>query len=160
MTRRMMRILAFQALFAWEAGRGGTSGGLSGNSRDVGLLAEFSWRSAKKEKPSTVRFDDDAGREDDLTFPRLLFFGAIEHIDEIDDIIRNHLVGWEFARVSKVDLAILRLGVYTLLFQRDIPFSIAINEAVDIAKEFSGDESYKFVNAVLDAVRKENDLPS
>jgi N utilization substance protein B len=150
-----MRILAFQALFAWEAGG---RGGRSGSRCDTGLLAEFSWRSSKKEKPATIKFEDDVQVEDDLTFPRLLFFGTIEHIDEIDGVIRNHLVGWEFERVNKVDLAILRLGIYTLLFQRDMPSSIAINEAVDIAKEFSLDESYKFVNAVLDAVRKENDF--
>ncbi|GMO42802.1 MAG: transcription antitermination factor NusB [Treponemataceae bacterium] len=140
MKRREGRILAFQALFAWEMSRA-----------DPALLAEFWWRDAQ----TNAEFNDEA-REDDCAFPRLLFLGTLEHIDEIDAVIRAHLVGWEFARVNKVDLALLRLSVYTLLFQRDVHPTIVINEAVDIAKEFSMDESYKFVNAMLDTVRKEN----
>jgi N utilization substance protein B len=69
-------------------------------------------------------------------------------------VIRSHLIHWDFDRVNKVDLSILRLSVYTLLFQHDVHPTIVIDEAVDIAKQFSLDESYKFINAVLDNVRK------
>jgi N utilization substance protein B len=133
MTRRNGRILAFQALFAWDASGAEPAG-----------LADFSWRKAGAQ---------DA--EDDFAFPRLLFFGAVEHIDEIDVAINRHLAKWDFDRMNKVDLAILRLSVYTLLYQRDMHPSIVIDEAVDIAKAFSLDESYKFINGVLDSVRKE-----
>lgn len=146
MTRRDGRVLAFQALFAWETSK-----------TDPALLSGFSWREVRESR-NTVKFDNEQS-QDDLAFPRLLFLGALEHIDEIDAIIRDHLVGWEFGRVNKVDLAVLRLGVYTLLFQRDVPPTIVINEAVDIAKEYSMDESYKFINAVLDTVRKERIAP-
>ncbi|MDE6774541.1 MAG: N utilization substance protein B, partial [Treponemataceae bacterium] len=65
-----------------------------------------------------------------------------------------HLSGWEFDRVNKVSLAILRMSVYALLYQRDVPASIVIDEAVSIAKDYGQDDSYKFINAVLDNIRK------
>ncbi|MDR1786723.1 MAG: transcription antitermination factor NusB [Spirochaetaceae bacterium] len=135
MARRNGRILAFQALFAWETGR-----------NDPALLDTFSWKDSRRRIA-----------EEDLVFGRLLFHGALEHIDEVDEAIRAHLTNWDFNRLNRVDLAILRLSAYTLLYQRDLHPSIVIDEAVDIAKEFSQDDSYKFVNGVLDNIRK--DLP-
>ena len=132
MTRRHGRILAFQALFAWELGN---------NAPDE--LSSFPW------------CQESVADDGELAFSRLMFLGALEHIEEIDSRIKAHLVNWEFGRVNKVDLSILRLGVYTLLYQRDTHPTIVINEAVDIAKEFSSDESYKFINAVLDNIKKE-----
>jgi N utilization substance protein B len=135
MTRRHGRILAFQALFAWEVSKAAPD-----------EIASFSWR-------------EEAAGEDELAFSRLMFLGALEHIEEIDSRIKARLINWEFARVSKVDLSILRLGVYALLYQRDTHPTIVINEAVDIAKEFSSDESFKFINAVLDTIKKERAEP-
>jgi N utilization substance protein B len=133
MTRRNGRILAFQALFAWELGK-----------NDPADLACFLWNDDDKHSAQTP----------DVTFSRLLFYGTLEHIGDIDTMISEHLVNWEKDRISKVDLSILRLSVYTLLFQRDVHPSIVIDEAIDIAKVFSADESYKFVNAILDNIRK------
>jgi N utilization substance protein B len=135
MTRRNGRILAFQALFAWEVGN-----------VDPVRLTEFAWSETRKTKSGSV--------VPDFTFARFLFLGALEHIQEIDDEIKKHLVNWDFDRVNKVDLSILRLSVYTLLYQRDVHPTIVIDEAIDIAKDFSQDESYKFINAVLDNIRK------
>ena len=81
--------------------------------------------------------------------------GTIEHVAEIDEVIKRHLDSWDFKRINKVDLAILRISVYPLLYQKDLHPSIIINEAVDISKEFGSEDSYKFVNAVLDSIRKE-----
>jgi N utilization substance protein B len=131
MTRRHGRILAFQALFAWEVGKAAPD-----------EIASFSW-------------SEEAAGDDDLAFSRLMFWGALDHIEEIDSRIKAHLINWEFGRISKVDLSILRMGVYALLYQRDTHPTIVINESVDIAKEFSSDESYKFINAVLDNIKKE-----
>ena len=77
------------------------------------------------------------------------------YIEEIDALITKHLDSWELYRINKVDLAILRISVYPLLYQKDLHPSIVINEAVDISKEFGSDDSYKFVNAVLDNIKKE-----
>jgi N utilization substance protein B len=75
----------------------------------------------------------------------------------VDQTIKDHIKNWNFDRISRIDLAILRLSVYGLLFQKDTDGKIIINEAVKLAQEFGGDDSYKFVNGVLDAIYKEND---
>ena len=92
---------------------------------------------------------------ENLVFAKLLISGTIEHIDEIDELLKNHLDSWDFDRINKIDLAVLRISVYPLLYQQDIHPTIIINEAIDISKEFGPDDSFKFVNAVLDNIRKE-----
>ncbi|MFP4563855.1 MAG: transcription antitermination factor NusB [Spirochaetia bacterium] len=132
--RRRGRILAFQALYSWEC---------TGN--DTKRLAAFSWLDeAQAEKVSAEAY----------TFARLLFAGTVERKDEIDALIEEHLENWELKRLSRVDLALLRLGCYSLRYQHDVPASVTIDEAVDIAKEFGSEDSYKFINGVLDGVRK------
>lgn len=133
-SRRKARILAFQALYAWDAS--GTA------AKD--LLA-FSW------------IDDDkrsALDEELKVFARLLIAGTIENIEEVDRQIKAHLQNWSFERLKKVDLAILRIGAYSLLFQKDIPAQITIDEAIEIAKEYGSEDSYRFINGVLDGIWK------
>ncbi|WP_090172584.1 transcription antitermination factor NusB [Eubacterium oxidoreducens] len=72
-----------------------------------------------------------------------------ENIDKIDAAINEKSVGWKTSRMGKVELAILRLGVYEITMDEDIPESVAINEAVELAKKFGEDNSSSFVNAVL-----------
>jgi N utilization substance protein B len=87
-------------------------------------------------------------------FARLIIAGTIENIEAVDNAIRSHLQNWSFERLKRVDLAILRIGAYSLLFQRDIPAQITIDEAIEIAKEYGSDDSYRFVNGVLDGIWK------
>ena len=134
MARRKGRILAFQALYSWDLGN-----------VDVGNVLDFAW----VENETLERMG-----EESLSFTRLLVSGTIEHIEEIDSVIKSHLTNWDFDRLNKVDLAILRISVYPLLFQKDIHSSIIIDEAIDISKEFGSDDSFKFINAVLDSIRK------
>ncbi len=70
-------------------------------------------------------------------------------ITEIDEMINEKAEGWKTTRMGKVDLTILRLAVYEIIFDEDIPTQVAINEAVELAKKFGRDESAKFVNGVL-----------
>ncbi len=134
MARRKGRILAFQALYSWDLGN-----------VDISNVLDFAW----VEKETLERMGDES-----LSFTRLLVSGTIEHIEEIDSVIKSHLTNWDFDRLNKVDLAILRISVYPLLFQKDIHSSIIIDEAIDISKEFGSDDSFKFINAVLDSIRK------
>ena len=134
MARRKGKILAFQALYSWDLGN-----------VDVDNVLDFAW----VEKETLERMG-----EESLSFTRLLVSGTIEHIEEIDSVIKSHLTNWDFDRLNKVDLAILRISVYPLLFQKDIHSSIIIDEAIDISKEFGSDDSFKFINAVLDSIRK------
>ncbi|TFG84596.1 MAG: transcription antitermination factor NusB [Spirochaetales bacterium] len=134
-SRRKARILAFQALYAWDASGVPTS-----------ELLSFSWLSEQ----SSANSDDEL-----KAFAGLMVSGTLEKIEEIDLVIRKHLEHWTFERLKKVDLAILRMAVYSILYQRDIAVQITIDEAIEIAKEFGAEDSYRFINGVLDAAWKE-----
>ena len=77
-----------------------------------------------------------------------------EKIPEIDRLIDDNTVGWETARMGKVELAVLRLAVYEMRFDEDIPEGVAINEAVEIAKQYGQDNAGGFVNAILGKIAK------
>lgn len=79
-------------------------------------------------------------------------FGAEEHGAEIDQVIGRYLKGWSMQRLSKVTLALLRLAVYEILFVPEIPDSVSINEAVELAKKYGGKDDAPYVNGVLAAV--------
>jgi N utilization substance protein B len=74
---------------------------------------------------------------------------VIEKLDELDGLINEHTTGWTTERMGKVDLTILRLAVYEIIFDEDVPTGVAINEAVELAKRFGQEESSSFVNGVL-----------
>jgi N utilization substance protein B len=133
-SRRKGRILAFQALYFWESNR-----------VPVEELVSFAWLEEEKLKSLD---------EDMAVFSRSLIAGAIENIGDIDKMLKNHLENWDISRLNRVDLAVLRMSVYSLMFQSDMPPSIVIDEAIGICKEFGTDESYKFINGVLDSIRK------
>ncbi|MBQ9239161.1 MAG: transcription antitermination factor NusB [Treponema sp.] len=142
MSRRKGRILAFQALYAYEAG-GGT----------LEEVAAFPWVDGSREGGTA-----DA---DERAFAGLLVSGTVEHLAEIDREIKKYLLpSWDFTRINRVSLAVIRMSTYVLLYQKDIPPSIVIDEAVDIAKEFGVDDSYKFVNGLLDALSKSPEATS
>ena len=85
-------------------------------------------------------------------YVKQVFFGAEEHLCEIEQMIEQCLVGWKKNRVSVASLAILRLGAYELMFVEDIPARVTINEGVELAKKFDDEKSYSFVNGVLNAI--------
>ena len=84
-----------------------------------------------------------------------LIRGTLEHRDEADEVIKKHAKNWELHRIAAVDRNILRLAIYEMLHRLDIPPVVSINEAVDIAKKFSTQDSGKFVNGILDKVKGE-----
>ncbi len=84
-----------------------------------------------------------------------LIRGAIEHRDEADVLIRKYSRNWDIPRIAAVDRNILRLAIYEMLHREDIPPVVSINEAVDIAKRFSTQDSGKFINGILDSVKGE-----
>lgn len=88
---------------------------------------------------------------------------TINHINEnmetIDSKIEKYALGWKINRIPKVDLSILRIAIYEILFRNDIPNEVSINEAIDISKKYSTSESSKFINGLLGSiVRYENDI--
>jgi N utilization substance protein B len=88
-------------------------------------------------------------------FAEPLIRGALEHRDEADTLIKRHAQNWDLHRMAAVDRNILRLAIYEMLHRDDIPPVVSINEAVDIAKKFSTQDSGKFVNGILDKVKGE-----
>jgi N utilization substance protein B len=87
-------------------------------------------------------------------FAKKLLNGILQHLNKIYEIIKNHLIDWDFDRLDKVDKQILRVGIYELLYT-DTPYQIVIDEAVKIAKNFSEDKAKSFINGILDRVAKE-----
>lgn len=134
MARRKSRIIAFQALYSWDV-----------NNIPLEELLEFAWVDEQMQEKLG---------DENLTFTRMLISGTIENIEKVDETIKAHLTNWDFDRLKKVDLAVLRISVYPLLFQLDMPSTIIIDEAVDISKEYGSDDSFKFINAILDSIKK------
>lgn len=75
--------------------------------------------------------------------------------DQIDSVIEKYLKGWKIGRLPKVNLAILRLAVYEIMFEDSVPDSAAVNEAVELAKKYSGEDDYSFINGVLGSFLRE-----
>ena len=93
--------------------------------------------------------DLERATEQDLAYIRTKYEKIVENLPEIDALINEKTTGWKTKRMNKVDLSILRLAVYEMKWDEDIPTGVAINEAVELAKRFSGDDGPSFVNGVL-----------
>ena len=91
-------------------------------------------------------------------FAARLFAGAWESREELDAVIEEHSHKWKTNRLSRVTLSVLRMAVYELLYCEDIPVSVTINEAVELAKQYGGEEDGAFVNGVLGGVARNRDL--
>ena len=89
---------------------------------------------------------------DPAKFAERLFFAAVDNADEIDQKIRQAATNWSFERIAFVDKNILRSALAELLFLRETPPKTTINEAIELAREYSAEDSTKFVNGILDAV--------
>lgn len=133
-SRRQGRIIAFQTLYRYD---------ISGV--ELKELLDFSWIDEAKLNKIT---------EDAVVFARLLITGTLENLNIIDKTIQNQLEHWDISRLARVDLAILRISVYCLLFKPDIPATVTIDEAIDIGRDYGTDESYRFINGVLDGINK------
>jgi N utilization substance protein B len=93
-------------------------------------------------------------------FAQPLIEGMVEHLTEIDEHIKKYCENYNLNRISAVDRNVLRLAIYEMLYRDDIPPVVSINEAIELAKTFGGAESGKFVNGILDRVRKDLDRPA
>ena len=148
MSRRNGRVIAFQAVYSWDVTKA-----------SLDELLSFSWLQKDSEIEAGQQAEPEELSEnakEERTFASLIIAGTISHIDEIDKLIEGHLSNsWSMDRISRVALAILRTSVYELLFQNGAEQKIVIDEAVNIAKDFDTDDSYKFINAVLDKIGKD-----
>jgi len=97
---------------------------------------------------------------DDKEFIEKLVHGVVNYQPEIDDIIRPVAPEWPLEQIARMDRAILRIGVFELLYDKTVPPKVAINEAVELAKAFGGDNSSKFVNGVLGTILRQQEKPA
>jgi N utilization substance protein B len=93
-------------------------------------------------------------KEENISYIREKTIAVADRLDEIDEIINTHSEGWSTNRLGKAELAIMRLAVYEIKFDDEIPNSVAINEAVELSKKYGGDNSSSFVNGVLAKIIK------
>lgn len=93
-----------------------------------------------------------AGLDDTKTFISESIEGVMEHIDDIDALIAEYATNWPMEQMTLVDRNILRLGVYEMQYNEDIPPKVAINEAIELAKAYGGPSSGKFINGILGAM--------
>ena len=136
-SRHLARSIAMQSLFEWDF-----------NGKDPKVLDEIVERNKKEFGP---------GLDEEYPFIDRLMKGTIENLQTIDTIIEKAAPEWPIAQITSVDRAVLRLGLYELLFgsREEVPPKVAINEAIELAKSFGGDSSGKFVNGVLGTVYRE-----
>ncbi len=93
--------------------------------------------------------------EKDQLYMEEKYARIVEKLPQIDGQIEETAKGWKLARLAKVDLTILRLAVYEMKYDEDVPVGVAINEAVELSKKFGGDESPAFINGILGKLGKE-----
>lgn len=135
--RRQNRATAFRFLFQWE---------LNPTNRLSVDLAEFIDRLEHDEEYYTYSFE--------------LVDGVLDKIKILDSIIKELVTNWEFSRIAKVDLALLRLALYEIKYRLDVPPVVIIDEALEISKEFSSENSKKFLNGVLDKALEQIERPA
>lgn len=97
----------------------------------------------------------EALEEKDQLYMEEKYARIMDKLPEIDARIGETAQGWKLSRLAKVDLAILRLAVYEMKYDEDVPVGVAINEAVELSKKFGGDESPAFINGILGKLGKE-----
>lgn len=101
-----------------------------------------------------VFFENRDQPRDYYAFGEELAAGAWERHPDVDAVIRDYARNWSFERIAKVDLAILRLAIFELNYRLDIPPIVSINEAIDLAKQYSGPDAKRFVNGILDRYKE------
>ena len=91
--------------------------------------------------------------EDD--YIKTAYFGVLEHLEQIDELLNRHAKGWKTSRISRVSRSILRLCTFEMLYMTEIPETVSLNEAIELCKEFDEEKARPFVNGVLNSVKNE-----
>jgi len=130
--------------------------GQRSRARELALKCLYAYESTGESIDSICKsLIGDAGlKPDSAKFAETLLRQTVDSLKQLDHHITEHAINWEIERLAVVDKNILRLGICELLFFPDIPAKVAINEAVELAKKYSAEESSGFVNGVLDALNK------
>jgi N utilization substance protein B len=128
--RRDGRVAALQYLFAWSL------------NKPANLSDDICTFLQTQEKP-----------REHYAFGEELIHGVIENANDIDERIRALAHNWDFDRIAKIDLAIMRLAIFEMVYRKDIPPVVSINEAIDLSKLFSNTDAKRFINGILDRLK-------
>lgn len=120
----------------------------------IGLLFESEFRADESYVEIYARSAEEREIPED-TYVRAAYYTIFEKRDSIDERIGRHAHGWRTDRLSKLSRSILRLAVYEMLYEPEIPYSVSINEAVELSKKFDDDKARSFINGVLNSVKNE-----
>lgn len=134
MSRRGAREKAFQILFQHDIGK-------------INPTEAFNRMFGQEQNTNTA------------VFARQLVYGTLEHLAIIDQWISQFCKDWDLDRLASVDRNILRLALYEMLYVEDIPLTVSINEAIELVKNYNSEEAARFVNGLLDNVKKNVDKP-
>lgn len=105
-------------------------------------------------------FENESHDRQYFQFAEFLIRGVLEHLETIDEEIRSLAKNWSFERIARVDLAILRIAIFELRYCEDIPPVVSINEAVEMGKNYSKDDSKRFINGILDRIKGDLNRPA
>ncbi len=97
-------------------------------------------------------YDENENKPDEIEYIEMVVRGVKENLAEIDEIILSKLKNWSIDRIAKIDLAVLRLAIYEIIYMSEIPEKVSANEAVELAKTYGNNDSRNFVNGVIAAV--------
>jgi len=125
-------------------------------SRKLALSSIFSWSFSEPDIDKNVETSAEMLEEEGISYDneltKFIVNGVKDHTDEIDKIIEECAPDWPIDKIAKIDLVILRIAIFEVLFGKKTPIKVAIDEAVEIAKEYGNDTSHKFINGVLGTV--------
>ncbi|MCA9376163.1 MAG: transcription antitermination factor NusB [Candidatus Doudnabacteria bacterium] len=137
--RHLLRTITMQSLYEWDF-----------YGRDTERLPEF----------AAKNLDEFARGAEEADYVANTLEGVLEHIEDIDEVITKSAPEWPLDQITMVDRNILRLGIYELVYNDDIPPKVAINEAINLGKTFGGKSSGRFINGVLGTVYRELVAPT
>jgi N utilization substance protein B len=123
------------------------------------LLYQLEVQKGNREEQIKHFFKENSFAEKDNKYISDIIEGVYSNQAFIDSLIESHSKGWKIGRISKVDLSIIRLGIYEICYREDIPVSVSINEAVELAKTYSNEDAGSFVNGILSKIPGTN-VPS
>jgi N utilization substance protein B len=124
--------------------------------RETAMCLLFEQEFRAEETPEEIYEISLENREiEDDEYLRRVFFGINENREQIDSTIGKHSRDWKTERLSRVSRAVCRIAVYEMLFEKDIPAPVSINEAIELCKKYDEDKARRFVNGVLNAVKGE-----
>lgn len=122
------------------------------------LLYQFEIQKDDRDEQIQMVLEDNSFTDKDKLYLTAIIDGVQKHMELLDKAIEAHSKGWKINRISKVDLSIMRLSIFEICFLDDIPYSVSVNEAVELAKKYSNADAGSFVNGILSKVTKESVL--